>query len=236
MEAPRRRGIAGRIARGIAATPTARLALGFAGLAALLAAAWSGSPASAAAGQAPDAYVLGAGDQLEITVLGEPDLSRTVTIQPDGVIALPLISQVQAAGKTAGQLTADLRRLYRRYLKAPVVSVIVRQFQMHHVYVMGEVARPGRYDLTDGMTFLDALTLAGGPTDKSNLDGVQIARTENGRRTAIPIKARETVQGRGGAVQNPELRNGDLIYVPRRGLGIMDILNNIGILRMVLGL
>ncbi len=183
----------------------------------------------------PDNYVLGPGDQIEINVFGEPDLTRTVTIKPDGIIALPLINQVTAAGKTAAQLEVELTRLYSKYLKKPSISVLVRQFRMNPIYVMGEVSKPGRYDLTYEMTFLDALTLAGGGTDKANLDGAQLVRVENGKSKAIPIKANQMIQGK-AATPNLKLQPGDLIYVPRRGLGIMDILNNIGILRMILGL
>ncbi|HET9000557.1 MAG TPA: polysaccharide biosynthesis/export family protein [bacterium] len=183
----------------------------------------------------PDNYILGPGDQIEINVFGEPDLTRTVTIKPDGIIALPLINQVTATGKTAAQLEAELTRLYSKYLKKPSVSVLVRQFRMNPIYVMGEVSKPGRYDLTYEMTFLDALTLAGGATDKANLDGSQLVRVENGKNKAIPIKANQMIQGK-AATPNLKLQPGDLIYVPRRGLGIMDILNNIGVLRMILGL
>jgi polysaccharide export outer membrane protein len=183
----------------------------------------------------PDSYVLGPGDQIEINVFGEPDLSRTVTIKPDGIIALPLVNQVKAAGRTAVQLEAELTRMYAKYLKAPSISVLVRQFRMNPIYVMGEVSKPGRYDLTYEMTFLDALTLAGGGTAMANLDGAQLVRVENGKNKAIPIKANQMIQGK-AATPNLKLQPGDLIYVPRRGLGIMDILNNIGVLRMILGL
>ena len=183
----------------------------------------------------PDNYVIGPGDQIEVNVFGEPDLTRTVTIKPDGIIALPLINQVTATGKTAAQLEAELTRLYSKYLKKPSISVLVRQFRTNPIYVMGEVSKPGRYDLTYEMTFLDALTLAGGGTDKANLDGAQLVRVENGKSKAIPIKANQMIQGK-AATPNLKLQPGDLVYVPRRGMGIMDILNNIGVLRMILGL
>jgi len=193
------------------------------------------APTTGTSPVAPDNYVLGSGDQIEVNVFGEPDLTRTVTIKPDGIIALPLINQVTATGKTAAQLEAELTRLYSKYLKKPSVSILVRQFRMNPIYVMGEVSKPGRYDLTYEMTFLDALTLAGGGTDKANLDGAQLVRVENGKNKAIPIRANQMIQGK-AATPNLKLQPGDLIYVPRRGLGIMDILNNIGVLRMILGL
>ncbi len=192
-------------------------------------------PATSTPNTTPDNYVLGNGDQIEIDVLGEPDLSRTVTIKPDGIISLPLINQVKVVGKTVSQLEAELVRMYSKYLKAPTVSVLVRQFRVNPIYVMGEVSKPGRYDLTYEMTFLDALTLAGGATGKANLDGAQIVRVENGKSKAIPIKANQVIQGK-EAAQNLKLQSGDLIYVPQRGMGIMDILNNIGLLRLILGL
>lgn len=192
-------------------------------------------PATSTSTTTPDNYVLGNGDQIEIDVLGEPDLSRTVTIKPDGIISLPLINQVKVVGKTVSQLETELVRMYSKYLKAPTVSVLVRQFRVNPIYVMGEVSKPGRYDLTYEMTFLDALTLAGGATGKANLDGAQIVRVENGKSKAIPIKANQLIQGK-EATQNLKLQSGDLIYVPQRGMGIMDILNNIGILRLILGL
>lgn len=181
----------------------------------------------------PDNYILVAGDQIEVNVFGEPDLSRTVTIKPDGVVALPLVNQVKASGKTAAQLEAELTKLYGKYLRAPSVSIIVRQFRMHRVYVMGEVTKPGRYDITDDMNVLDALTSAGGVTDKANLDAVQLSRVENGKSKAIPIKMSQVVQGKDPG-QNVKLQNGDLLYVPRRGMTFLEILQSILSLRAIL--
>lgn len=181
----------------------------------------------------PDNYILAAGDQIEVNVFGEPDLGRTVTIKPDGIVALPLINQVKASGKTAAQLEAELTKLYGKYLRAPSVSIIVRQFRMHRVYVMGEVTKPGRYDITDDTNVLDAITAAGGVTDKGNLDGVQLSRVEGGKSKAIPIKMSQLIQGKDPA-QNLKLQNGDLLYVPRRGMNILEILQSILSLRAIL--
>lgn len=191
------------------------------------------TPAPTASPAVPDNYVLASGDQIEITIFGEPDLTRTVAIKPDGVIALPLVNQVKASGKTATQLEAELTRLYSKYLRKPSISVIVRQFRMDRVYVMGEVARPGRYDLTDDMTVLDALTLAGGPTDHGNLDGLQVSRMENGKTKAIPIKANQLIQGKDGT-KNLKLQKGDLVFIPRRGMNLLEVVQQIGFLRGIL--
>ena len=221
--------------RGAIAVGTALLLLVAGGGA--LAASPSPAPAPGPA-QAPPAppenYRLGVGDQIEINIFGEPDLSRTVSIKPDGLIALPLVDQVKAQGKTVAQLEADLTRLYGKYLRRPSVSVIVRQFRMDHVYVMGEVSKPGRYDMSEDMTVLDALTAAGGPTDKSNLDGIQLSRVENGKSKSIPVKMNQVVQGKGTA-QNLKMQNGDLLYIPRRGMNFLEILQTILQLRWAVG-
>jgi polysaccharide biosynthesis/export protein len=182
----------------------------------------------------PDNYVLGAGDQIDVVVFGQPDLTTASAIRPDGMIALPLVGDVRAGGKTAPQLEAELTRLYRKYLKAPAISVAIKQFSMNHIYVMGEVAKPGRYDLTDNMTVLDALTLAGGSTNMANLDGTQISRSDGGKSKAIAVKFRQLMQGK-DAGQNLRLQRGDLVYVPRRGLNLLDILQNLGTLRYAVG-
>jgi polysaccharide export outer membrane protein len=183
---------------------------------------------------APPDYVLGPGDEVDITVYGQPDLTTTASIKPDGMIALPLINEVRAGGKTAAQLEAELTQRYAKYLKHPAISVAVRKFQMNHIYVMGEVAKPGRYDLTDNMTVMDAITLAGGATDMANLDATHIARNEGGKSKTIAVKVKQLIQGK-DAGQNVALQNGDLVFVPRRGLTLADILRFIGILRGAAG-
>ncbi len=191
------------------------------------------APAPTAPNTPPDDYILTAGDQIEVNVYGGPDLSRTVTIKPDGIVALPLINQVKASGKTAPQLEAELTKLYGKYLRTPSVSIIVRQFRMHRVYVMGEVSKPGRYDITDDTSVLDAITSAGGVTDKANLDAVQLSRVENGKSKSIPIKMSQMLQGKDPG-QNVRLQNGDLLYVPKRGLSFLEILQTILSLRGIL--
>jgi len=219
--------------RGIAILSGLLLLISFGGISMAAPTAPPPGPPAPLPSAPPDNYILGAGDQIEVNVFGEPDLSRTVTIKPDGIVALPLIAQVKASGKTAAQLEAELTKLYGRYLRAPSVSIIVRQFRMHRVYVMGEVTKPGRYDITDDMNVLDAVTAAGGVTDKANLDAVQLSRVENGKSKAIPIKMSQLVQGKDPA-QNVKLQNGDLLYVPRRGMNILEILQSILSLRGIL--
>lgn len=164
----------------------------------------------AVAAPAPtDLYVLGPGDTIEIVVFGEPDLSRTVTIKPDGTIALPLIGEVKAAGKTTGQLVAELTALYKKYLKSPSVSVVVRELRVERIYILGQVNRPGEYQVRQGMGILELLASAGGPTARADLAKAVIIRgkTETIQLNLLQAFATNT---------NPDvkLQPGDVLFIP----------------------
>ncbi|MDR7427334.1 MAG: SLBB domain-containing protein [Armatimonadota bacterium] len=164
----------------------------------------------AAAAPAPsDLYVLGPGDTIEIVVFGEPDLSRTVTIKPDGTISLPLIGEVKAAGKTTAQLVAELTNLYKKYLKAPSVSVVVRELRVERIYILGQVNRPGEYQVRQGMGILELLASAGGPTTRADLAKAVIIRgkTETIQLNLLQAFATNT---------NPDvkLQPGDVLFIP----------------------
>src|SRR2546426_381016 len=116
-----------------------------------------------------DAYTLGPGDTIEITVVGDHDLSRTVTIKPDGSIDLPLVGEVIAARRTTSQLAAELIKRYSKYLKAPSITVSVHDFRVDHVYVLGQVNKPGEYQVRNGAGMLELLASAGGPTNRADL-------------------------------------------------------------------
>src|SRR3990172_6189560 len=109
------------------------------------------------------AYILGPGDTIDIVVYGEADLSRTVTIKPDGAVSLPLLGEVKAAGKTTTQFAVDLGKLYAKYLKQPSISVTVREFRIDRIYILGQVSRPGEYQLRPGIGIMELLAHAGGP-------------------------------------------------------------------------
>ncbi|MGH2406023.1 MAG: SLBB domain-containing protein [bacterium] len=126
-------------------------------------------------------YILGPGDTIEIAFFGDPDLSRAVTIKPDGMIALSLIGDVKAAGMTTTQLAAHLVKLYSKYKKAPSISVGVTQFRVDRFYILGQVNRPGEYEIRHGIGILELLASAGGPTNRADLAKAVIIR--NGKET-----------------------------------------------------
>jgi polysaccharide biosynthesis/export protein len=125
---------------------------------------------------APESYILGPGDQIEISIFGESDLSRTVTIKPDGTIALALVNEVRAAGKTTAQLEVELAKMYSKYLKTPSVSVIVKELRIDRVYLLGQVSKPGDYQLRPNVGIFELLASAGGPTNRADLAKAVIIR------------------------------------------------------------
>lgn len=121
-------------------------------------------------------YVLGPRDVIKITVYDHPDLASTVRVSEDGKITFPLLGEVRAAGETVQSLERRLTTLLADgYLVKPSVSVFVEEFRSV-VYVSGEVAKPGSYPFEDGMTLVQAITLAGGFSEKAKQDSVRVTR------------------------------------------------------------
>jgi polysaccharide export outer membrane protein len=117
-----------------------------------------GTPPSASASEQ---YLIGPEDILAVTVWKNDAMSRVVAVRPDGMISLPLLDDVQAAGLTAMQLRDVLAKKLAEYMPSPEVSVIVNDVRSFKVSVMGEVARPARYELKSWTTVLDVLAQAG---------------------------------------------------------------------------
>ena len=107
-------------------------------------------------------YVIGVDDILAINVWKEPDLSRTLPVRPDGKITLPLLGDVQAAGKTPTKLQQELHDSLAVFVAVPEVAVIVQEVKSLKFNIVGQVAKPGSYSLSESMTVLDAIAQAGG--------------------------------------------------------------------------
>jgi polysaccharide export outer membrane protein len=173
------------------------------------------SPSAAPSpGAAPD-YRVGPGDVLDVTVFGNEDLSRTSTVQTSGVIALPLLGEVEVAGLTLPEVQRKLTTLLARdYLVNPQVEVKVKEYQSQFVSVVGEVNSPGRKPLRGKTRLIDVLVEAGGFTPRASGD-VQIARREGSFEGGAKI-LRMRLSGSAPSPQDQVnlevlLRNGDLI-------------------------
>ena len=166
----------------------------------------------------PKDFVLGPEDVLEVTVWRNQDLSRQVVIRPDGMISMPLLGDIQAGGLTAEQLAERIASRLKEYKENPSVSVTVKEVNSYNVYLLGEVAKPGKYQLKSYTTVLQAIAMAGGFTPFASKNRMHVLRnSRNGGGTShemrIPVKYDELVSGT-GTVGNFYLRSGDTIVVP----------------------
>jgi len=168
--------------------------------------------------ETPSEFLLGPEDVLEIAVWKNLDLTKTVAIRPDGMISMPIIGDIQAAGLSAGELAQRLADRLRQFVQNPTVSVSVKELNSYSVYVMGEVAKPGKFQLKSYATVLQAIAMAGGFTDYAKRNKLQVVRlVSNGNHTLhelhIPIRYEEIVAGKSES-GNIILLSGDTVVVP----------------------
>jgi len=159
----------------------------------------------------PD-YVIGADDTLHISVWKEPDLSVTLPVRPDGKISMPLLDDIPAAGMTPVLLKELITTRLKKYIADPRVTVVVTAMNSRRVFVTGEVLHTGPMPLLPSMTVLQALAQAGF-NQFSNLKGIYLLRTDNGKQQKIPFNYKDVVKGN-HPEQNIALKPGDTIVVP----------------------
>jgi protein involved in polysaccharide export with SLBB domain len=186
-------------------------------------------PAAQAAAEFPDigystwrddepAYRIYPGDELEITVVSAPELSRTVTVQPDGRISLQLIDRAMAADRTVGELEAALSQAYASQLLRPEVSVNVKSATPLKVFVAGQVDKPGVYDMPGDINALQAVIQAGGfRVGAKQKQVVIIRRGADGRAMMRTADLQHGLSELGRTDMVP-LRRFDIVYVPRTPL------------------
>ncbi len=148
----------------------------------------------AAAAPVRTTYLIGPGDHVQINVYGQADLSREYTVAAEGDLTLPLIGRVDAAGRTATQLETDLRRRFAEYLVNPQVSVSMQQFRQRFS-VLGQVNKPGSFPLEKRTTVLEAVSIAGGLTDKAAPNRTRVIRNSGGKETTIEVPVGDIMDG-----------------------------------------
>ena len=143
--------------------------------------------------RAAEAYTLGNGDQLRITVFGQPDLSGQFEVDGTGSISLPLIGQVEAMGLTTPELEQRIvSKLEGDYILNPRVSAEVINYRPY--YVLGEVNKPGEYPYTSGLTVLNAVAAAGGFTYRANKKVIYIKSVDSGKEQAFELTSSTAVR------------------------------------------
>jgi len=176
---------------------------------------WGQDAAKDTASPAPAvqaSYKIGPDDTLHISVWKEADLTATLPVRADGMISMPLLNDVQAAGLTPMQLAASLTEKLKKYLADPRVTVVVTAMNSQRVYVIGEVLHTGAMNLLPNMTVLQALATAGF-TQFANTKGIYVLRTENGKQQKMPVNYKALIKG-DSMGQNIALKPGDTIVVP----------------------
>lgn len=157
-------------------------------------------------------YRIGPEDVLQILVWKNDAMSRVVPVRPDGKISLPLLNDIQAAGLTPMQLRESLMAKLVEYIPTPEVSVIVNEVRSFKVSVMGEVPRPGRYELKSSTTVLDVLAQAGGFNQFSARARIFVLRPDGKNMSRINFNYNKAVSG--NEQENFYLQPGDIVVVP----------------------
>lgn len=163
------------------------------------------------------------GDEIEIDVLSAPELNRTVTVGPDGRIALPMIAPLRAADLTAAELHDALISAYSSQLRTPEIDVIPKSFGSRQVFVGGEVARPGIYQMPAAMDAFQAVTLAGGflPSARKG-DVLVMSRGGDGVTHVSDIDLSDHAL-RAGLPRATPLNRYDVVYVPRSRIAQVNL-------------
>ena len=158
-------------------------------------------------------YIIGPGDTLHITVWQNPDLSSTVQVRPDGRVSSPLVSGMLAAGLTADQLAAEISKNIAKYVRDPVVTVVVSNFHgalSQQVSIVGAAAKPQSIPYSDKMTLLDAMITAGGLSPYA--DGNAAVLIRHGKSYSVHL---DGLLREGNMADNVPLLPGDTIVIPQ---------------------
>jgi polysaccharide biosynthesis/export protein len=161
-------------------------------------------------------YLIGAGDSLNIIVWRNPELSMTVPVRPDGKVASPLVDEIVAQGKTSIQLARDVEKTLSKYVRDPVVTVLVTSFvgpYSEQIRVVGEAAKPQFLPYKKNMTLLDVMIAVGGLTDFASGNNASILRTSEGNQQ-YSVRLKDLVK-RGDVAANVEMKPGDILIIPQ---------------------
>ena len=166
-------------------------------------------------------YIIGAEDVLEITVWRNVDLSKIAQVRPDGRISMPIIRDIMAVGKTPSQLAEEMTNKLKEYVQSPVVAVSLKEVNSSNIFMLGEVAKPGRYPLKSKTTLLQGITIAGGFTPIAARNQMVIFRfTESAMGMKRLTASYDDIVLRGGNNANFELKSGDTVVVPSEAMVI----------------
>lgn len=161
-------------------------------------------------------YVIGPGDGLNIVVWRNPELTMSVPVRPDGKIAAPLVDELMAQGKTSIELARDVEKVLGKYVRDPIVTVLVTGFvgpYSEQIRIVGEAARPQALSYKNKMTLLDVMIAVGGLTDFASGNTATILRTSEGSKQ-YSVRIKDLIK-RGDVSANVEMKPGDILIIPQ---------------------
>jgi polysaccharide export outer membrane protein len=173
-------------------------------------------PAPASAGVSDYSYVIGPGDTLSISVWRNPDLSMTVPVRPDGKLSAPLIDEIVAQGKTPTELAREVEKALGKYVRDPIVTIIVTNFvgpYSEQIRVVGEASKPQILPFRQKMTILDVMIAVGGLTDFADGNAATILRSSEGNKQ-YSVRLKDLIK-RGDVSANVEMKPGDIVIIPQ---------------------
>lgn len=160
-------------------------------------------------------YLLGYGDEIEVKFFKNEEYNDTVAVRPDGRISLQRVGDIYVLGMSTSKLDEIVTKTYAEILRDPDVTIIVREFGGQEFYVMGEVQKPGKYEVAKGMTILRALATAGGPKDTGKLNSVMLLRADDYGRAAATRLNLDISSVKDNMSRDLSLQAYDIVYVPR---------------------
>ncbi len=169
-------------------------------------------------------YLLYPGDQIDVVVPSAPELSRTLTVAPDGRINMPMVEPIMAAGRSIPAVKQALQAELAKQLRDPKVSLTARAFAPQNIYVGGQVTQQGTYALTGPIGSLEAIIMAGGflPSAKTG-KVVILRRAPNGGLMMRVVNHKRGLKNVRGYADNMQLRRGDIVFVPRNSLSEVGV-------------
>lgn len=160
-----------------------------------------------------ESYLIGPGDVLDISVWKDEALTRSCAVRPDGAISFPLIGDVQATGKTAAQLKAEIEGKLDRFVPGCTLSLEVKQVNSLIIYVIGKVNSPGRFIMNTNVNVLQAIATAAGLNPFAKRNKIKIFRHGKEETTIFPFEYDEVIEGK-RLEQNIRLLRGDVVVIP----------------------
>lgn len=160
---------------------------------------------------ATSSYVVGAPDELHVTILPDPAIERDVTVRPDGMISIDLIGDVPAAGRSVGEIASDIEQRISRFKRGAAVTVSLTTANSQAISVLGEVHAPQSFTLLKQTRVSEAIARVGGPVFTGS-DSIRVIRSGSGETVVFDVDL-DAIQG-GDLRTNIVLAEGDIVYVP----------------------